>query len=64
MYWKAGQKVVLLLDLLHDSESFDLDMGVVDFHSLAVTILAGCTYHENSMKGVELVHSEVHLEVP
>ena len=55
---------VLLLGLLHDSESFDLDMGDVGLHSLAVTILVGCTCHEHSMKEVELVHLEVHLEVP
>lgn len=64
VYWKGGLKGVLFLDLLHDSESFDLDMGVVDLHSLAVTILAGCTFHEHSMKVVELVHLEAHLEVP
>jgi hypothetical protein len=39
-------------------------MGVVDLRSLAVTILAGCTFHEHSMKVVELVHLEAHLEVP
>ena len=50
---------VLLLGLLHDSENFDLDMGDVGLHSLAVTILVGCTCHEHSMKEVEQVHWEV-----
>lgn len=53
---KAGQMVVLALDQVRDLESFGLDMGDVGFHSWAGTILACCTYHENSMKEGELDH--------
>lgn len=53
---KGDQLVVLILDQHRDWESFDLDMEGAGFHSLVGTILAWCTYHENSTKEVELDH--------
>ena len=64
VYLWVAQQGVLILGLLHDLQKFDLGMGDVDFRSLAEAIQACCTYHERSMKVVELAHSEALLGVP